>query len=191
ELEIGYLSGAGVLGRVSLIEQCGLFDPEFFMYHEDTDATFQARIRGFKTVIEPTSVVYHHYEFAKSMSKYYLMEKNRWAMVFSYYRLWSLMTVLPLFLAMELALLGFSLKRGWWKEKKRVYREVFNRRFWQWIAVRRKKIQAERVISDAELFRSMVATVKFQGEDVSNPLLTHIGNPVMRAYWWIVQRLVV
>ena len=190
-LEIGYLSGAGVLGRMSAIEKCGLFDHRFFMYHEDTDASFQARIRGFKTVVEPSSVVYHHYDFTKSIKKYYLMERNRWAMVFSFYRLWTIVAILPMFIAMELALLSFSFKRGWWPEKKKVYKEVFSRNFWKWIAERRKKIHAERTISDRELLRHMVSTVEFQGEEVKNGLLTHIGNPVMRAYGWVMRRLVV
>jgi GT2 family glycosyltransferase len=84
ELEIFYASGAGVLGRVSIIERCGLFDERFFMYHEDTDASFQARVRGYKVVIEPLSKVFHYYEFEKTqIKKNYWIERNRWVMILS------------------------------------------------------------------------------------------------------------
>ncbi|MDO8583571.1 MAG: hypothetical protein Q7R83_00125, partial [bacterium] len=191
QLEIGYLSGAGVLGRISLIDRCGLFDEGFFMYHEDSDAAFQARVRGYKTVIEPASIIYHHYDFTKSISKYYLMEKNRWAMIFSYYHWWTICAILPMFVGMELVLLIFSFVRGWWPEKKKVYKEVFSRSFWKWIRARRQTIQSERRLSDRDLLKYMVAIVDFQEEQVKNPVLTYLGNPVMRAYFWLLRKVVI
>ncbi|MSR85032.1 glycosyltransferase family 2 protein [Candidatus Uhrbacteria bacterium] len=191
DLEIGYASGAGVLGRVSLIDQCGLFDEKFFAYHEDTDATFQARIRGYKIVIEPLSIIYHYYEFTKTqMPKNFLVERNRWVILLSYYRLWTFLLIVPMLFVMEVGQLIFSIWGGWWREKIKVYREIVSSEFWQWIKVRHEKIQRERVISDRELLRYAVSTIEFQGEAVANPLLQFIGNPLMKVYWGIVKRLI-
>lgn len=197
ELEIGYASGAGVLGRVTAIEACGgLFDEKFFSYHEDTDAAMQARIRGWKTVIEPTSIIYHYYtlvkayQFAQNKNNYYWMERNRYVLVFSYYRLWTLFVLAPMFLVMDAAILLFSFKRGWYKNKLKIYGEWFSSEYWRWIRERRQRIQRERSISDRELLRLVWPTIDFQEENVKNPVLTHIGNPILRFYWSIARRII-
>lgn len=192
DLEIGYWSGAGVLGKISAIDACGgLFDEKIFLYHEDTDAAFQARVRGYKIVIEPKSIVYHYYEFSKSITKYYWMERNRFMLIFSYYRWWTLFLIAPMLLAMEIGQFGFALVRGWWREKLKVYKEITSRDFRAWIRVRRKKIQAARVIGDREFLKWSVSTIEFQGDAVKNPVLEYVGNPVMRAYGWVVKRLAI
>ncbi len=191
DLEIGYFSGAAVLGRVSAIDKCGLFDPAFFLYHEDTDASLQARLRGYKVVIEPTSIVYHYYEFVKTqVKKNYLIERNRWVLVLSLYRWWTLCLILPMMIVMEIGQFGFSLVRGWWCEKWRVYRDLCSPSFWRWIHDRRRRIQKERTIDDKVLLSHAVCTIDFQGEDVKNPVLTYFGNPLMCAYWSIVKMLI-
>lgn len=188
--EIGYASWAGALGRISAIDACGGFDEGFFLYHEDTDGSFQAVIRGYKVVIESSSIVYHYYEFAKSIKNYYWMERNRYALIFSYYRIWTLILIAPMLLAMELGQFFFSIFRGWSKEKIRVYRELLSRSFWQWVMTRRHKIQSVRVISDRVFSRRFVSSVEFQGEGVKNPVLTYMGNPIMRAYWRLAKFLI-
>lgn len=192
DLEIGYASGAGVLCRVATIEACGgLFDEKFFSYHEDTDATLQARMRGWKTVIEPTSIIYHYYEFGKAKINYYYMERNRYVLMFSYYRWWTLFLLFPMMLVMDVAISFFALKNDWWDMKKKVYQDFAKRDFWRWIIDRRKKIQAARSISDREFLRVAVSTIDFQEEQVRNPVLTYIGNPLLTIYWTIARLFIV
>jgi len=191
ELEIGYASGAAVLCRMKAVEEIGeLFDEKFFSYHEDTDLTLQTRIRGWKTVIEPSSVLWHFYEFGKNKSNYYWMERNRYVLMWSYYRLWTLIVLLPIMVVMDWAIVFFSIKNGWFDMKFKVYREWFSPGFWKWIRERRKKIQAVRTIPDRELLKRCVATIEFQEDAVKNPILTYIGNPILRAYWWVASRII-
>lgn len=190
DLEIGYASGAAVLGRVSAIDACGgLFDEKFYSYHEDTDASLQARMRGWKTVVEPTSVIHHYYEFAKGKINYYWMERNRYVLMFSYYRWWTLFLLAPLIVIEDVAETLFSIKNGWWDMKWRVCKDFCSPTFWKWVMERRRKIQAARVISDAEFLKQAVATISFQEEHVQNWLLEEVGNPIMNGYWSIVRRL--
>ena len=191
DLEIGYSSGAGVLCRVSAIEACGgLFDEKFYSYHEDTDASLQAKVRGWKIVIEPSSVIWHYYEFAKSKINYYWMERNRNVLMLSYYKWWTLFLLLPMIAVMDVAILLFSVKGGWADMKWKVYADFFSVDFWRWIRLRRQKIQSARVISDRMLLQSVVSEIAFQEESVKNPLLTHVGNPLLRMYWFFAKRLI-
>ncbi len=190
ELEIGYASGAGVLCRISALGGASLFDEKLFLYHEDTDATLRARIRGLKTVVEPTSLVWHYYEFAKSKMNYYWMERNRYVLMFSYYRLWTLIVLFPMMIMMDVGLLLFSFKGGWADMKWKMYKELCTADFWKWIKTRRKDIQSIRTISDREFLRTCVTEIAFQEETVKNPLLDEVGNPLLKAYWFVAKHLI-
>jgi GT2 family glycosyltransferase len=191
DLEIGYASGAGMLARISSIPpNRPLFDERMFSYHEDTDASLQARLHGWKVVVEPSSVIFHYYEEAKTqLKKNYLVERNRWVLLFSIYRPWTLFVLMPMLLAMEVGSFFFALKGGWWREKLRVYRDLVSNDFWQWMKERLPKIQKERIISDRALLSHAVATIEFQGVAIKNPVLTYLANPLMRGYGWIAKRL--
>lgn len=189
DLEIGYASGAGMMVRVSALHGQPLFNLPFFMYHEDTDASFFQRIQGRKIVLVPESVIYHWYEFSKSISKYFWMERNRYAMLFMYLKSLTLALIFPMLIVMEIALLLFAVKNGWWSEKKKVYAEFFKTSYWQWIRERRVLIQKTRIINDRELTRLFVDQILFQEDSIKNPILEKIGNPLMRGYWKVVRCL--
>ncbi|MEK7473692.1 MAG: glycosyltransferase family 2 protein [Patescibacteria group bacterium] len=197
--EIGYASGAAVLVRVSAIEG-NLFDEKLFSYHEDTDLSLGLRSRGFKIVLEPKSVVWHWYEFAKAKINFYWMERNRYVLVFSYYRWWTLLLVLPALIGTDLATALLSIRGpapygtgrgGWWDMKRKVYGDLLSRDFWKWIGKRRRSIRASRTIGDRELLRLVVASIEFQEAAVQSPIVTYVGNPILKAYWWVVRRLIV
>lgn len=188
--EIGYASGAAALVRLSAIVG-DLFDDKFFSYHEDTDISLSLRSRGYKVVIEPRSIVWHYYQFAKAKINYYWMERNRWVLVLSYYRLWTLILIAPMAFVMDLALTAFSIKNGWFDMKWKQIKEWLDPGFWRWIHARRKAIQSSRKIGDRELLRLAVADIRFQEESVRNPVLDYIGNPLMRAYWFLIKHLII
>ena len=59
EKEIFGASGGASLYRVSMLEEIGLFDEDFFAYYEDVDISFRAQLAGWKVTYEPKAVVYH------------------------------------------------------------------------------------------------------------------------------------
>jgi len=52
-------AGACMIMRRSMIEQIGLFDPNYLFYHDDCDVGLRARLAGFKVMYVPSSIVYH------------------------------------------------------------------------------------------------------------------------------------
>ncbi|MEV6875568.1 glycosyltransferase [Amycolatopsis sp. NPDC051128] len=59
--DVDYCSGAALLVRRDLFERIGGFDKRFApAYYEDTDLAFAVRAAGYRTVIQPASVVVHH-----------------------------------------------------------------------------------------------------------------------------------
>jgi len=57
--DAAYACGAGLLLRLSAIEEVGLFDESFFAYHEDVELSLRAQMYGYRVLNVPRAVVYH------------------------------------------------------------------------------------------------------------------------------------
>ncbi|HJW89631.1 MAG TPA: glycosyltransferase family 2 protein [Anaerolineales bacterium] len=77
--------GANLLLRRQMLEQVGLFDDDFFMYYEDTDLSWRARLFGWQVLYAPEALVRHiHCGTSEEWSPFftYHVERNHLAMVF-------------------------------------------------------------------------------------------------------------
>jgi GT2 family glycosyltransferase len=102
--------GASVLLRRSMLEDVGAFDERFFMYYEDLDLAWRARLRGWQFRYTPRSVVYHvHCGTSGEGSPFFLYhnEKNR---VFVNLKNGSLSLALR-----SLAVFHAKALRKWWR----------------------------------------------------------------------------
>jgi GT2 family glycosyltransferase len=78
--EVLFPSGSAALYRRAMLQDVGGFDPQFFLYCEDTDLGLRARWRGWKCLYVPEAVVEHHYSHSAGRAsplKAYLVERNR------------------------------------------------------------------------------------------------------------------
>ncbi len=187
--EITYASGAAILLKAEALCKTGWFDAKFFMYHEDLDLCWRMRLAGYRIVLADDSVVYHKYEFSKSIKKYYWMERNRFICLYSNYRWRTLILIFPALLAMEVGQFVFAVKGGWWKEKLKVYVYLSDPRSWKYILGRRKKIARLRRVKDRDVVSLFTGKIEFQ--DISNFALDKIANPVFGLYWKIVQKFII
>lgn len=64
--EITYPCGASFIARRELIKQIGLFDSNYFFYHDDTDLGWRTRLAGRKVVSVPFSIAYHNGELTSN-----------------------------------------------------------------------------------------------------------------------------
>ena len=53
------ISGADMMIRQSVIKQCGAFDPDFFMYYEDTELSYRVQKNGFEIHFVPDAKIKH------------------------------------------------------------------------------------------------------------------------------------
>jgi len=187
--EIAYPSGAGVLLRTTALAEVGMFDEELFLYHEDLDLGWRLRLAGYVNVLAPRSVVYHKYEFSRSISKFYYMERNRYVVLMKNLRAWTLLLLAPWLLLSELALLAVSFRSGWWKEKRRVYGYFLKPAAWKHMMAGRKEAAKLRKVSDREIVRLFTPTISFQ--DVTGPFTKYVANPIMTAIWTVMKFLII
>lgn len=188
---IPYASGAAVLIRADLLEKLGALDEDFFLYHEDLELSFRLRFAGYRSVVVSASRFYHKYSFGRSMEKFFWMERNRFAILFLFFRLPTLLLLAPMFIAMEAGLLIFALRSGLVSKRLAVYRywmSPSSRVLWR---RKRAAMQSLRTIPDRTLLRLADTSVRFQEKSMENPLLLYLGNPLMTLYYWAVLRTIV
>lgn len=184
--DVDYTSGAALMVRADLYKQFGGWDHDFFLYHEDLEWSMRLRAHGYRIVLVRDSVFYHKYQFGRSIEKFFWMERNRHAVMVMFFKWPTLALLFPMAFVLELGLWYFSFKRGYAKKRWNVYTYWLNkdnRAVW---LKKRKETQNTRTVSDRYLLSFSVPDIKFQEADMSNPLLTYIGNPIMRVYYYIV-----
>ena len=60
-VDVSAVSGAAFVIRRDLFEALSGFDAAYFLYMEDTDLSWRARLAGYSCLYVPTSFVYHDY----------------------------------------------------------------------------------------------------------------------------------
>lgn len=188
-LPMFYGSGAGLLVRAAVLEKIGgLFDPSFFLYHEDLDLSWRVRLAGHEILLAPESKIFHHYEFSKSIKKFYFMERNRHLTNLANYKWPTLLLLAPAALLMELGTLIFSFRSGWWKEKLRSYLYFLRPTTWVWIFRRRAAVRRFRVKGDREMLELMTGVIVNQ--EVENLILTKGVNPLLKIYFCLLKLVI-
>ncbi len=184
-----YASGAGVLIRTSALSEIGgLFDPEYFLYHEDVDVSWRARLHGYDVVTIPTSKMFHDYEFGRSIIKFYWMERNRLITHLTHLKIPTLLLMSPPALLMEFGGLFYALKSGWFGKRISVYSHFLKPSTWSYIRKRRRLIKKIRKVNDSQLLSHMVGTIEAQ--EVDNFILRALVNPVLNLYFKILKLVV-
>src|SRR5205823_6165678 len=137
---------AAVLLPRAALEEVGLFDETLWLYHEDLDLGWRLRLHGCRNLLTPLSVCRHHYEWARSTTKWYWLERNRWLVVLKNYRLATLLLLLPMMLLFELGLIALAVKGGWWCEKLRAMGTLLQPRTWTYLARERRRLGRARPV---------------------------------------------
>ena len=97
--------------------ELGGFAEELFMYLEDLELGWRARLAGYRVVLEPAADVLHDYSYGRNPRKSYYLERNRLVFVLSAYSGRLLLLMSPVLLATELGMAALALKEGWLRDK--------------------------------------------------------------------------
>ena len=189
--ETSYASGAALLMRADLLKQYGLWDNDFFLYHEDIEYCFRLKIAGYKIMVASDSLFYHKYSFGRNQEKFYYIERNRLGVMLMFFKWPTLFLFLPMGLIFEAGLLLFATKQGWLKEKLKSYVYWLKISSWKLWLKKRSYIQNIRKITDKEMIKTFVGTVEFNEASIKNPILDNVANPLMNFYWKIVKSIIV
>lgn len=188
DIEIAYASGCSMLIKKDCYLKIGGLDEKFFLYYEDQDIGWRARIKGYKVILSSKSIVYHKYKFHKGKTnrkKVFFLERNRLYFIFKNYSAKTIILIAPALIFMEIGIVLHLAIRGYFAEKIKGYYSIIKNI--KLLYNDRKKIQKERIVSDTELFPLLNPTINFE-EINSFPL--KIVNLFLILYYKIVRNIV-
>ncbi|MDD4333249.1 MAG: glycosyltransferase family 2 protein [Patescibacteria group bacterium] len=184
----GYASGCALIVKKEVIEKIGGYNEEYYMYHDDVELGWKTKLAGYKIILAPRSIVYHKYEFSRSVRMLYFMERNRYLTLLAFYKLPTLILIFPALFLMECGMFFYSIINGWFSTKIKVYLYFLNIKNWKKIFAERKKINKFRVKKDRGIIKNFSGKILFQ--EIDNPVLKYVANPILNIYWQIVKRLI-
>lgn len=179
------VSGACCMLRRSAFERLGGLKESVFLYYDDVDFCWRARIAGHSVLFCPRATVRHDYDFSRHAPKWGWLEQGRLSAVLSNYERRTLIILLPLLAGIELVLLVIASREGWLVQKLSAYRELWRLR--SQIRHQRRAVAASRRVPDREL-------MPFFSAGVDSPLLPRAplraGNVVCSLYMAAARRLI-
>lgn len=114
-VEIFGPSGGAAAYRRQLLEDVGLFEPSFWMYLEDADLAWRARLRGWRCLLAPAARVRHVYSASSGQGsplKQRLLARNRLRLLVRCLPDALLLRWLPAILVYDLAAAAYGLCCG-------------------------------------------------------------------------------
>jgi GT2 family glycosyltransferase len=131
----GPCAGAALYRR-AMLDQIGLFDPDFFAYLEDVDLAWRAQRAGWRCLYVPTARVLHHHSATGvegSPFKSFHLGRNKVWLLLKNYPLPAGLPYLPLVVLYDLGTLPYRrMARGDWSAVRGRWRGVWDwRRAWR------------------------------------------------------------
>ncbi len=159
--EVFYAVGTAMMIKRSAWLDIGEFDPDYFAYFEDLDWSWRARLKGYKILFVPSSIVYHYWRgsFSRRDIVIFYYTRNRLMTIIKNYSLSSLFRILPLYACISL------LESLWIISKWTAYDFLaFTKAFlWNLKNIRRTlffrhRIQCNRILSDDHIQDQMMTS---------------------------------
>jgi GT2 family glycosyltransferase len=178
--DIPYASGAAFAIRTDLFRELGGFTEKLFLYQEDLELCWRARLRGLRVVVDPDANVLHDYVLERpDRRKEYYLERNRLIFVLTAFSGRLLLVLAPVLLAAELGLALLALRQGWLREKARGW--AWLARNGSWLAARRRAVQSGRRVGDRDL--APYLTPVLDPRMLQLPAGVAIVNAAMSVWW--------
>jgi len=158
------------------------------MYHDDLEISLKVLLAGYKIILAPQSVIYHKYQFSRSIKMVYYMERNRYLTLAIFYPFRLLWLIALPGLIIDIGLFFFSIIKGWFKEEFKIYSYFCRQVNYNKIIKERQKIKTWQVVPFATIAKEFSGKIEFQ--EIANPLLKYLVNPVFNFYWRFIKKFI-
>ena len=159
--EVSAVSGAAFAIRRSLFEKLGGFDADFFIYMEETDLSFRARLLGYKCIYVPNSIVYHDYILRFGAKKVFYQERNRYLMLIKSLEWHTLILMIPILFFTEFITWGFVVLHDRKNFRNKLLAYVWIIKNWGLIMKKRNSVKRDKIVNDRVLLSSADYRINF------------------------------
>jgi GT2 family glycosyltransferase len=182
--DIAYASGAAMAIRADLFRELGGFTEELFLYQEDLELSWRARLHGLRVVVTPAADVLHDYVLERpGRRKEYYLERNRLVFLLTAHSGRLLLLLAPVLIAAELGVVALAAAQGWLGEKVRGWAWLLRNA--GWLAAHRRRTQSLRRVRDRELARYLTPVLDPRMLDL--PPAVGLANTLVAAWWRVVR----
>lgn len=162
-----YVGGCAMAITRQVVEKVGVFDSDYFMFAEDLDLCWRARLNGYKVVANPKAVIKHvsggtiiggmqkTKRYVTSPQRLFLRERNTLRTLVKNYAGATLLWVLPLYLIVSFAETVMLAFINPWASVMRIKAILWNLRHIRETLTLRREVQDSRLVGDSELLRFM------------------------------------
>lgn len=176
--EVFYVNGAAMLTKKSVWKDVGAFDERYFLYGEDLDWCWRARLKGYKLLYVPSAKIYHQWRGSRGAIIEFL-EKHWIANFLKNYSLKTICVLFPRYLALKFLKALWLIKNGrGFKEKFAVSLALlWNLANFKDTWLKHLIVQASRKISDEEIQKCM-----YQGNFELSVWIGKIEHPLAKRF---------
>ena len=163
--QISFPVGACLFSSLDVIKKIGYFDESNLLYlmYDDVDYGWKSLTFGIPSFYEPKCIVYHPVTTSSKLNshKMFLLERNRWICLFTFYSTKTLIKMLPFFLIIELGLFFFLLMKGMGLAKIKAFFSIL--KMTNSIKKRKIRLNKKRKFSDTDLLVHFVNEIFVPG----------------------------
>ena len=175
--EVFYGNGGALLIKKRVWREIGPFDERYFMYGEDVDWCWQARLRGYKILYVPQAEVGHQWR-GSGGSIVYLLERHWLSTILKNYSLTTLALLIPKYFGLKTLKTIWLVAHAESREKLAVLKSVLwnlstFRESWR----KRIRVQMSRTVPDMEIQKHM-----FKGSFELHVWLGKLKHPILKHY---------
>lgn len=177
--DIPLASGAAMFIPAKIIKNIGAFDELLFMYHEDVDLSWRARIAGYNIQLISNAKIWHKYAFSRNKNKLYYAERNRLIFLWKNFQLKTLILIFPSLVINEIFMIFYCFGTKTLSAKLNSYYGFFK-------MLPRVSKTNDRVVSDRDLCYLMTSRLfPFS----SSPVLRLYNVPLI-IYWSLIKQMI-
>ncbi len=186
--EVGAISGCSFAIRKEVFAELGGFDPDFFLYLDDVDLSWRARLAGYRIMFAPASVVYHKFQFSIAPWKVFYLERNRYLMLLKNCSLRMLILLSPAFFVSEIVTWGHAVLHGfsYMNNKLKAYLWILTNP--GKIMKKRQEVQRYRKINDMEFFKYLDWRIPFE-QTIKKGMMHFAVDKIFNSFFRIYYKL--
>lgn len=184
--DVASASGASMMMRSPDWRELGGFDEMYFAYHEDAELSWRCWQAGMRVRYVPEAIVLHRYEFSRTPSKMYLLERNRLIFMLTLFESRTLWLLLLPMVVLEVGMLAVAAAQGWSQQKLDG---------WRWLATnlrivraRRRERMRQRRVPDREL--THLLQPRFDPRNFAMPSVLRPIDVMLGVYFRVIRPLI-
>jgi GT2 family glycosyltransferase len=150
-LRVNGIQGSAFVIRTSALVEMDGWDESGFLYQEDIALSWLLQTMGYDLCCVPEAVVRHKYHLTMYPEKFFLLERNRLAMLITNLKKRTLILLSPLLAFTELMMWGYCFLRGPDFVRAKIACYFWVARRWARLQARKQRIQSIRRRNDLQL----------------------------------------